>query len=260
MMLRLLLGFALAASVAAAARRMRSLTLGGAIASTCVGGAALSAGWGWGALLIMFFFASTLLSRVGRGEKERRTSSIVEKGGERDAIQVLANGAIFAGAALAMNWTPGWRWLALAGGSLAAATADTWATEVGTLMGGIPRSILTGKRVPPGTSGGISGVGTLASLSGAAFIALWAVAFGWPPRVARFVFLGGIVGSLVDSLLGATLQARRWCDACATETERQIHHCGATTTPRRGLAWLDNDIVNFLSNAAGGVLAALLFR
>jgi uncharacterized protein (TIGR00297 family) len=260
MMFRFLMGLALAACVAVAARRFRSLSTGGAVVATCLGGAALSAGWGWGALLIVYFVASTLLSRVGRTEKEARTSAIVAKGGERDAVQVLANGALFAGAALATHWLPNATCLALAAGSLAASTADTWATEVGTLVGGEPRSILTGKRVAVGTSGGVSAAGLLASVAGAAFIAFCALAFGWPNGLIRFVFVGGIVGALVDSLLGATLQARRWCEACAMETERTIHRCGTGTTPRRGVAWLDNDVVNFLSNAAGGLLAALLIR
>jgi uncharacterized protein (TIGR00297 family) len=260
MMLRFLLGLALAGIIAAAARRLRSLTADGAVAATLIGGAAVSAGWGWGALLVAYFVASTLLSRTGRAEKEARTSSVVEKGGERDAVQVLANGALFAGAAVAMHWLPSARWLALGAGSLAASTADTWATEIGTLVGGTPRSILTGKRVAPGVSGAVSPIGTFASVSGAAFIALCALACGWPVSVARVVFVGGIAGSLFDSLLGATCQARRWCAACATETERGVHHCGTVTAPHRGLGWIDNDVVNFLSNACGGLLAALLIR
>jgi len=260
MMFRLLIGFLAAACVSFVARRLRSLTIGGAIAATLVGGAAVSAGWGWGALLIAYFVASTLLSRVGRAEKEGRTASIVAKGGERDAVQVFANGALFAGAALAMNWHPNARWLALGAGSLAAATADTWGTEVGTLFGGTPRSILTGRRVPAGTSGGVSAIGTLASVSGATFIALCAHALGSELYVVRYVFVGGVAGSLFDSVLGATCQARRWCEACATETEREVHSCGGPTAPRGGLSWLDNDVVNFLSNAVGGLVAALLIR
>ncbi len=260
MMLRLLVGLVAAAAVAAMARRFRSLSTGGAVAATCIGGAAVSAGWGWGAILILYFVASTLLSRVGRAQKEARTSAIVAKGGERDAVQVLANGALFAGAALAMAWHPSPSWLALGAGSLAASTADTWATEIGTLVGGEPRSILSGKSVAAGTSGGVSAAGLLASVAGAAFIAFCALAFGWPNSVVRLVFVGGLVGALADSVLGATLQARRWCEPCSMETERMVHRCGATTGRRRGLAWLDNDVVNFLSNAAGGLLAALLIR
>ena len=141
---------------------------------------------------------------------------------------------------------------------MSAAAADTWATEVGTLYGGTPRSILTWRPVPAGTSGGVSLIGTLATFAGAAFVALLARALGWTPRVATAVVVGGIAGAMVDSVIGATIQARRWCDACEQETERLTHDCGTETRRLRGLSWFDNDVVNFVSNAAGGILAALL--
>jgi uncharacterized protein (TIGR00297 family) len=260
MMLRAALGLGLAACIAFLARRTRSLSTGGAVAATLVGGAAVAAGWSWGALLIIYFASSSILSHVGRGEKERRTGSIVAKSGDRDAVQVLANGAIFAGAALAMVVRPDVHWLVLGAGALAASAADTWATEVGTLRGGEPHSILTGRSVPAGTSGGVSMIGTIGLVSGAAFIGAAMIAVGWNPYIARYVFIGGIVGAVVDSLLGATMQARRWCEPCGRETERAVHDCGAATRAHRGLGWLDNDIVNFLSTAAGGLLAALLTR
>jgi uncharacterized membrane protein len=71
---------------------------------------------------------------------------------------------------------------------------------------------------------------------------------------------GGLAGVLVDSLLGATVQRRRWCPACERQTERTTHDCGTPTAPRGGLAWLDNDMVNLLSNAAGGLVALALAR
>jgi uncharacterized protein (TIGR00297 family) len=257
---RALAGLLLAALVSFVARSARSLTVGGAIAATVVGTVAVAAGWDWGALLIVYFASSTALSRLGRSLKEQRTASIVAKGGERDAVQVLANGAAFAGAAIAMLVRPDARWIALGFGSLAAAAADTWATEIGTLYGGEPRSIFSGRRVPTGTSGGITPIGTLAAVSGAMFIAILAKLLGATPAVARHVALGGVVGALLDSVLGATVQARRWCDVCGRETERMTHDCRTATRPLRGWGWLDNDLVNFLSNAAGGLLAALLSR
>jgi uncharacterized protein (TIGR00297 family) len=253
-------GLLLAALVSFVARKARSLTIDGAIAAAVIGTVAVTAGWNWGALLIIYFASSTVLSRSGRSLKEQRTASIVAKGGERDAVQVLANGATFAGAAIAMVVRPDVRWIALGAGSLAAAAADTWATEIGTLYGGEPRSILTWRRVATGTSGGITPIGTLAAVSGAMFVAILAKLFGSTPAVARHVALGGVIGAMLDSLLGATVQARRWCGHCGRETERMTHDCGSATRPRRGLAWLDNDLVNFLSNAAGGLLAALLSR
>jgi uncharacterized protein (TIGR00297 family) len=253
-------GLLVAALISFIARKARSLTIGGAIVATLIGTVAVAAGWNWGALLIIYFASSTVLSRSGRSLKEQRTASIVAKGGERDAIQVLANGATFAGAAIAMLVRPDVRWVALGAGSLAAAAADTWATEIGTLYGGEPRSVVTGRRVTAGTSGGITPIGTLAAVSGAMFVATLAKLLGSTPAVARHIALGGVVGAMFDSLLGATVQARRWCDLCERETERMTHDCGTACQPRRGFAWLDNDLVNFLSNAAGGLLAALLSR
>ena len=258
MLTHVLLGLFAGASIALAARAAGSLTTSGAIAATIIGTLAATVGWNWAALLILYFVSSTVLSRLGRAEKEELTSAIVAKGGRRDALQVLANGGVFAAAAIAMLIEPHIRWVALGAGSLAAAAADTWATEVGTLFGGTPRSILNWHPVPAGTSGGVSLIGTLAALAGATFVAILARLLGWTPRLANLIAFGGIVGAMVDSIIGATVQARRWCDACAQETERPTHDCGAETRPLRGFRWLDNDVVNLLSNAAGGVLAALL--
>jgi uncharacterized protein (TIGR00297 family) len=253
-------GLMLAASVALLARRTRSLTDGGAIAATGVGWAAVAAGWDWGTMLVVYFIVSTLVSRAGRAEKHRRTASVVAKGGARDAVQVLANGGVFAIGAVAMLFHPDIRWMALSAGSLATSAADTWATEVGTLNGGLPRSILSARRVQPGTSGGVTPICSLAAVAGAGLVAALALAFNWPVRVATLATVGGLVGAFLDSLLGEAVQSRRWCDACECETERGVHDCGAATRCLRGVAWIDNDAVNLISTAAGGLLAACFAR
>jgi uncharacterized protein (TIGR00297 family) len=258
MLTRALIGLLAAACVAFAARRARSLSASGAIAAWVVGTLAVAAGWSWGALLILYFVSVSLLSHAGRVEKERRTSSIVEKGGERDATQVFSNGLVFAIGAIGAVLSRDARWMALGVGSLAASAADTWATEIGTLYGGTPRSILTLKRLAPGTSGGVSLLGTFALVAGASFIGVIARLLGWDERLVRAIVLGGIAGAFADSLLGATLQARRWCDTCRLETERIVHDCGTTTRSVRGVPWLDNDMVNLASGAIGGLLAAVL--
>lgn len=257
---RLILGLVVATCISFAAWRARSLTTSGAVAAMFVGTLAVGAGWSWGALLILYFVSSTLLSRMGRTRKETRMASIVAKTGGRDAVQVLANGALFATAAALSLFHPDVRWIALGAGSLAASAADTWATEVGTLARGEPRSIIGWRRVPTGTSGAVSGAGSLAMVAGALFVAATMVALGWTAEVALWVAVGGVAGAVIDSLLGATLQVRRWCEQCARETERQTHDCGTTTRRARGVEWMDNDIVNFLSSAAGGLLAASLLR
>ncbi|MEP6692372.1 MAG: DUF92 domain-containing protein [Gemmatimonadaceae bacterium] len=148
----------------------------------------------------------------------------------------------------------------LAAGSLAAAAADTWATEIGTLAGGAPRMITTWRLLPAGTSGGVTASGLLAALAGAAAMAGAAVAFGWSSSIAPAVLAGGVAGSLADSLLGALWQSRRRCDACAMATEQRVHRCGARTRASGGVAWLTNDAVNCGCALVGGIVTLALVR
>jgi uncharacterized protein (TIGR00297 family) len=222
-----------------------------------VGAAAAAAGWDWALLLIAFFIASTGISRLGRDRKERRGAGVVTKGTERDAAQVVANGGAFAVCALGAALWPAPAWYAAGAGALAAAAADTWATEVGMLVGGTPRSIRSWRPVAPGTSGGITAPGTLAAVAGAAFVAAVAVALGWSGVAAWSAVGGGLVGATVDSAVGATLQARRWCDRCNAPTERALHPCGAPSRAAGGLAWLDNDAVNAVSTVVGALVALI---
>lgn len=251
---RLLAGAASAALVALLAHRVGSLSATGAVAAAGVGTAAVMAGWGWGALLVLFFVTSTALSRAGAEAKAMRTAAVVAKGGARDAVQVLANGGAFALLAVAAGITASQPLAAAAAGALAAATADTWATEVGTLAGGTPRSVRGWRAVPPGTSGAVSLAGTVALVAGAAVIAIAATLLHltrWPLAVAA----GGAAGALADTVLGGMVQQRRWCDACERATERRVHDCGRATRHSGGVAWLDNDAVNAGATVVGALVA-----
>ncbi len=191
-------------------------------------------------------------------------SGVVEKGGARDAAQVLANGGVFALCALASALTPlpAASWLGAAAlGALGAATADTWATEAGVLLGGTPRSLLGFASVPRGTSGAVSATGCVAMVAGAAFIAIVARSLGLT-NLVPLVFAAGIAGAMTDSLLGATLQERRWCASCEAATERRLHDCGAATSHAGGVRRLDNDLVNLAATMAGAfvVMAGLIVR
>ena len=251
---RLFLGLAAAATVAAAAYRARTLTARGAAAATVVGGASVAGGWDWGAVLIAFFVASAALSRLGHARKELLGGGLVAKGGPRDAVQVLANGGAFAVCAIACALQRSPVWYAAGAGGLAAATADTWGTEVGMLSAAAPRSIVSGRVVPPGTSGGITAAGTLASVAGALFVAIAARASGWPAAAGWSALIGGFAGATADSIIGATLQARRWCGRCQAATERLVHSCGTATTEAGGLAWLGNDAVNVAATVTGALV------
>lgn len=242
-----------ALAVAIAAWRAHALTPGGAIAAFAVGTIAFGlGGWPGAAMLFAFFLPSTLLSRVGKSRKAKLVD--IGKQGPRDALQVLANGGV---ASIAMLCAPfaGAPALAAFAGAFAAAAADTWATEIGTLAAGSPRSILTLRPLQPGLSGGITWQGTLAQFGGAGVVASVAALTHVAPFGA--IVVAGVAGSVVDSLLGATLQTLRYCPACERDCETNPHACGTPTALRRGLGWIGNDAVNFAATLCGGVLAAL---
>lgn len=271
---------AAAVVVLALARRLRWLTAGGAAAAVGVGAAVLAGAGAAGlALLLAFFVSASLLTRLGGPEKpaagpEHGPSAGVEPGpgadraggaaagrgrgpaagSGRTAAQVLANGGPAAAAALiGLAGRPGAGQVALLG-ALAAATADTWATEIGTFVRGETRRITTWAPVPPGSSGGVSRAGTLGGLAGAALLGLAAGLLGmdvglpWleaafptlaaglpgggagPAGATALALAAGGTGMMTDSLLGATV-------------ERRVRR-------------VDNDVVNF-AGATVGALAAL---
>ena len=256
-LVRAIAGGLFAVAVTFLAHRARALTRSGTVAAAVVGTIAVAAGWSWGLLLLSFFVSSSALSKLGQRKKAEVAGPVIQQGGERNARQVLANGGVYALSAIGYLVFPFPLWYATAIGALAASAADTWATEIGTLFGGQPIAITSGKRVPPGTSGGVTFVGTIAAVAGAAFIAAGAALANWPVPFAA-VALGGIAGAQADSLLGATLQARRWCEVCAKSTERLVHSCGATTLHAGGLAGFDNDAVNVVCSCVGALVALLV--
>ena len=195
---------------------MKWLTPGGVVASAAVGAAVL---WGAGvaglALLFTFFITGSLLTQMSRGP-----------GGQRTARQVLANGGVAAAAALSGSWSG-------TAGALAAATADTWATEIGCYSRTPPRLITSGAAVPAGTSGGVTLLGTAGALGGALLMGALAAGLGpggW--RAAVSTTGAGFIGMVGDSLLGATVQDKK--------------------------PWIDNDVVNLAATAIGGASGVLL--
>jgi uncharacterized protein (TIGR00297 family) len=226
------------------------------VAAVVVGTLCVAGGWWWGALLVAFFVVSTALSRYRRQEKAARTGSVVAKAGARDARQVLANGGLYTLAAIGSLVAPGALWTAAGAGALAAATADTWGTEIGTLSRRPPRMVGSWRPVAPGSSGAVTVAGTLASVAGALFVGGLVALAGWGPPAVRGALLGGIVGAAADTVLGAALQARRWCPHCDAPTERALHSCGTPTRLAGGVAWLDNDGVNTASGVLGMLVGA----
>ncbi len=246
-----------------------SLTGSGALAAIVVGTLTFGfGGWQWGILLGVFFVSSSLLSHF-KEEEKRASAEKFEKGHRRDSGQVFANGGLGSLIALLSALVPTtvisaeiWFYLFL--GVMATVTADTWATELGTLSKRPPRLITTGRTVEIGTSGGISPLGTAISLLGGFVIGLTAALItdlGWLPTLAAGA-LGGLSGSLFDSFLGATVQLIFWSDVRQKETEKPVESDGTPNVPLRGWRWMNNDLVNLLASIVGGAVAvttALLF-
>jgi uncharacterized protein (TIGR00297 family) len=259
---RAIAGFLLAFLVAIVAHRFRSLTGSGVVATTLVGGSVVAgSGWWAGVILILYFVSSSGLSFVTRGKPDSIEQA---RGKQRDAWQVLANGGAAAAFALAgLVVSNPEAWIMATVGSIAGAAADTWATELGRFSRSPPRLVTTWRQVPSGTSGAISMAGTLASLAAATCIALLAAGPGLlvsglsSAQVFGVVTIAGILGSLTDSILGATLQERRWCPECRKPTEQRPHRCGADTIHVGGLKWMTNDMVNCLAVCVSGAVAGL---
>jgi uncharacterized protein (TIGR00297 family) len=249
-----------AGAIALVAYRAHALTRGGTAAAFAVGTLTYATGGiGFTLVLLAFFVPSVALSRLGRARK--RALVDIGKGGPRDALQVLANGGIATACALAAALAHDPRWAVAFAGAYAAATADTWATEIGTLARGRPRSLLTGRPIAAGLSGGITIAGTLAQCAGAIWLAVVAALLIGPASsrwVAVAVAVAGIAGATADSLLGGSLQELRRCDACGRTCETDPHACGAPTRRVRGIPHVTNDVVNLLATGVGA-LAGFVF-
>jgi uncharacterized protein (TIGR00297 family) len=250
-----LVAIAIAAGLALAGRAVGWLTASGTIAAALVGAAIFIGGGIPGAALLALFFVSGSALTYGLGGARSDPGPTRWRG--RTGRQVLANGGWAAAGALLLSvGDGGW---AIVAGALATAQADTWATEIGMHSTRPTRLITSGRPVTPGTSGGVSVLGSAAGLLGAAAMGGLALLLGSPANIAVAAAAGGIVGMLADSLLGATLQGVYYCDRCAVQTEWAMHRCGERSRPVRGLRWLGNDGVNFVATGLGAAAALALY-
>ncbi len=245
---------AAAGVLALAARAVRWLTLHGTVAAWLVGTAVFAGGDLTGAaLLALFFVSGSLFTFLGRP-----LPTEAQPAGGRTGRQVVANGiwpAVGAGLIAADATGLGW---AILTGALATAQADTWATEIGAYASHPPRLITTGRPVRPGTSGGVTVLGTIGGLTGAFALAGAGALLGVDTGRATAAFVGGTLGMLADSVLGASAQQVYYCEECRIETEHSPHRCGRAPRPLRPWAVLDNHGVNFVASGLGGG-SALLF-
>lgn len=227
--------------------KAKQLTVSGAIGAFFMGFGSLWCG-GFTALSLYLFF---LVSAAVIGKLSKRARGVVKiqkKGGTRDIAQVFANGGPALLAIVLYHFTKNHIFLVVFCASLAEAVADTWAGEIGVLSEKPPVSIITFRPMPKGLSGAVSFLGTLAGLLSTVLYAIfYKSCYSGKLSLSLIVALTGFAGCLVDSFLGATVQAHYY-DEEGKLTEKEKDTKGETRALARGIRFFDNDMVNFTSN------------
>lgn len=270
-------GLALACVVALRGYRSQSLSPSGAIAAVAVGWSTLSSSFRAGLVLLGFFFASSALTKFGDENKDIEEDH--KRGGQRNWIQVLSNGGIPAMLAVAgFLMSPGMDLAVLpysnptysivASGFLgyySCCCGDTWSSEIGQLSQEEPRLITTLRPVRKGTNGGCTLLGLASSCFGGLYIGLLFFMTGvisphsplgdslsqW--KLIPLSIAAGLIGSLIDSVLGATVQFTGY----NRDTGKITGKNGPNVSRISGVSILDNNGVNVLSASLTACLTAL---
>jgi len=220
-----LLGLLISGVIAFVAYRRNRLDRAGAYSAVVVGTVIyVTGGWLFTGMMLFFFASANVLSRWSK-----------EKSSPRNARQVLANGGVATLLSVLFYLTNDSFYIVVYASSIAVATADTWASELGALSPTLPRHLLNFQPVPHGTDGGVTWIGLLASIAGALSISLFVGG-------SLIVLIAGVVGSLLDSFFGV-FQVK----------PKTLHEA---TKELQGIPWLTNDMVNFLSQVV--VITVLL--
>jgi len=190
------------------ARWLRGVTFSGAVAGAVVCFAIyISAGPRAVAILALVFALTWVSTRFGESRKNSRGTAEDRQG--RTASQVLANLAVSAVCAVASFATGHTVFLLGTVAALAEATGDTVSSELGRAHSELARLITTWKTVKSGTSGGVSGIGTVSGVAAALLIGVAAVGVGLlPGEWLGISAVAATVGMIADSVLGATLESK----------------------------------------------------
>jgi uncharacterized protein (TIGR00297 family) len=237
-----LVALVIAYAAAALIVGIRWLDAPGAVCTGLVGaGTVALGGWSWTAPVTAFFVTGSLLTKYRRAKPTR---------GMRRLRQVVVNGVypvLLPAIGFGLTRDDSWFWAST--GAIAAANADSWATEFGRLSRRLPVSLSTGRRVATGTSGAVSLVGSVATVLGGLLIGVIGAAVDEPGLIVAGI-ASGVTGSLFDSVLGATVQGLYFCPPCKQRVD-DPEHCEAGLKLYSGIRWIDNDVVNAMSNTLG---------
>ncbi len=226
----------------------KSVSSSGAISGYIMGIIVFGAGgWPWIIPLVFFFISSSILSHL----RHKPYSN-------RNILQILANGGVgtlFAIIYFFWQFPPA---IVLYLGAIGAATADTWATEIGFYSKSKPRLVLSKQVVKRGISGGVTFLGIIGSVLGALIIGLLGESILNMNDLLLPLAVAGFIGSLTDSILGGYIQAQFKCSICNEHIENR-YHCNTKSKLISGSKWIDNDAVNFINTIIGANAAYFLW-
>lgn len=238
----------------------KALTRGGIIAALILDVLVSLAFGNFGFLVLCaFFIGSIIVDKIKKHNKKSGRIDENAKGDCRDYMQVLANGLVPLISAIAFLATSNNVFIVPFAAGLAEAFADTAASGIGSLSGDAYDPFRR-KKCVGGLSGGMTVVGTLASLVASLVIALLSLTlsrYGYGTREFAIVAFSGFLGAVFDSFLGSLVQVKYICESCGTVTERE-QHCGAPTVKLSGVSFIDNDLVNIFSAAFSAIVATAL--
>lgn len=261
MFVSVLIGLGISGFIAGLAYVKHSLNLSGFLAATLLGAIIYVFGGMliWGSL-IAFFISSSLITKLNEHKQKKHTAG-------RNYVQVMANGLVAAIFCILYYVLKTEIFLLAAAVAISTSNSDTWASEIGIMSKGKTWNILNFKVAPKGVSGAISGLGTLASILGAFAIAMVFVgiyALTQSITLAETLYFGfvitscGFLGNLIDSYLGALIQAKyRGVDTGTYTENRWLPN--EKVVLASGLALITNDMVNILSALSASILTVIFF-
>jgi uncharacterized protein (TIGR00297 family) len=277
-MLYILIGLIVVGGFGIFSVKAKAVNLSGLIAGLVVGLSVwIFGGWPWFILLLTFHLVAAQFTHF-KYEYKRGLGVAEGKHGARGWGNVFANGGIPVLFAVLEAIYPMYSgqvadiFFAAFIGAISTTTADTLATEIGLLHPREPRLITSlKKKVPPGTSGGISPLGEVAVIGGGLLIGCvaWLLAIttslasiqgilSFGPNLLMICVVSAFAGSTVDSILGATVQSSYMCRRCRKTTEHSIH-CEEPAELVRGYKAVGNNWVNFMSSLSGSLVGILMF-
>ena len=192
-----------------------------------------------------FFILTSLLGRLFDKNGDKKPY--------RDIYQVFCNGGLSLGLCiLNQNYASDYiYYIYLA--TIASCMADSWATEIGNNFRGVTYNIMNFNSIEKGVSGGVSLYGTLGSILGASIIGIIGFIFNTPFIICITIIVSGVIGCIVDSILGATIQTRYLSIDNSKITESKGERCYYYT----GIKFFNNNIINIMCTASGGIFMFL---